>query len=113
MSAALRPQSGAASHVGRVRQRNEDGYFVDEEAGLWAVADGMGGHQGGEWAAAQAVAAFDAVPMPAGLDARCAAVASRASRCSPIDRATSTSALRSHPCAAPSTKRSTASVPRW
>jgi serine/threonine protein phosphatase PrpC len=37
---------GARSDVGRVREGNEDSYMVDEP--LYAVADGMGGHQGGE-----------------------------------------------------------------
>jgi protein phosphatase len=36
--------------TGRRRDHNEDNYLVDEELRLFAVADGMGGHQGGETA---------------------------------------------------------------
>ncbi len=37
----------AASDTGKVRSNNEDAYLIDEELGLFAVADGVGGHLGG------------------------------------------------------------------
>jgi len=46
-------QAGAATDVGRVRQINEDRYLCEDE--LFAVADGVGGHQAGEVAAQTAV----------------------------------------------------------
>ena len=46
----------AATDVGRVRQINEDRYLVGE--GLYAVADGVGGHQAGEVAAQASVEAL-------------------------------------------------------
>jgi protein phosphatase len=49
---------GALSDVGRVRDHNEDGYLIDDELGLVAVADGMGGHRGGGVASAVALAAL-------------------------------------------------------
>jgi type VI secretion system protein ImpM len=41
-------RSAAASDVGRARGNNEDGFIERPEVGVWAVADGMGGHSHGE-----------------------------------------------------------------
>lgn len=41
--------------VGLKRGHNEDNYLINEELNLFVVADGMGGHAGGEYASALAV----------------------------------------------------------
>jgi protein phosphatase len=43
------------THVGKQRQHNEDAYLVADEAKLYLVADGMGGHAAGEIASRIAV----------------------------------------------------------
>ncbi|MGH8850128.1 MAG: PP2C family protein-serine/threonine phosphatase, partial [Casimicrobiaceae bacterium] len=43
------------SHPGMVRAHNEDTVFVDGEAGLAVLADGMGGYSAGEVASGIAV----------------------------------------------------------
>lgn len=43
------------SHKGHRRARNEDNLLVDEELGLFMVADGMGGHEHGDVASRLAV----------------------------------------------------------
>ncbi|MDH4226750.1 MAG: Stp1/IreP family PP2C-type Ser/Thr phosphatase [Deltaproteobacteria bacterium] len=40
--------SGYVTDVGRKRKLNEDSYVVNDSIGLYAVADGMGGHSCGE-----------------------------------------------------------------
>lgn len=49
--------------VGLRRQINEDSVLVRTERGLWAVADGMGGHDAGEVASAMVVEALRNVPI--------------------------------------------------
>jgi serine/threonine protein phosphatase PrpC len=44
----LRWRAVGGTHVGRVRKGNEDAFLVDEERGVFLVADGMGGHAAGE-----------------------------------------------------------------
>jgi len=49
---------GAVTDIGRVRRGNEDRYLVDPSLGLYAVADGMGGHRAGEVASETALDAL-------------------------------------------------------
>ena len=58
-------ETGAATHVGKVRRQNEDNYLVATPRGLWAVADGMGGHAAGEIASRIVVDELAAVATPA------------------------------------------------
>jgi PPM family protein phosphatase len=44
----MRIEVGVATDLGKVREGNEDSYLVDPPLLLYAVADGMGGHRGGE-----------------------------------------------------------------
>ena len=44
----MRVEAFARTDPGPVRENNEDSFLVDQEAGLFVVADGMGGHAAGE-----------------------------------------------------------------
>jgi serine/threonine protein phosphatase PrpC len=45
-----------------VRKLNEDSYISRDDIGLWAVADGMGGHQAGDMASQKVASYLQAVP---------------------------------------------------
>ena len=56
-----RYRSAARTHVGAVRKRNEDAVLDRPEIGLWAVADGAGGHQRGDYASERIIAVLGEV----------------------------------------------------
>lgn len=58
--------SSAATHPGAVRSRNEDKFVNRPELGLWAVADGAGGHQAGDVASRIIAEALQTVPQGLG-----------------------------------------------
>ena len=60
-------RSFATTHEGARRRHNEDSYVNRPDLGLWAVADGAGGHEAGEVASAMIRSALEAIP--AGLAA--------------------------------------------
>ena len=53
--APLRRTGHGLTDLGRKRATNEDAFFVDDQLGLYVVADGMGGHAAGEVASREAV----------------------------------------------------------
>ncbi|MFN8049815.1 MAG: Stp1/IreP family PP2C-type Ser/Thr phosphatase [Acidimicrobiales bacterium] len=68
----MRLTVGSATDVGQLRSLNEDSVLVATD--LFAVADGMGGHRGGEVASARALAAFEASAGERTLEALMTAV---------------------------------------
>ena len=63
------------SDVGKVRDHNEDSLIARPEAGLWAVADGMGGYERGEWASSTITEALKAAAIGGDFDADAASIA--------------------------------------
>lgn len=55
---ALRIEVAGETNVGMKRTHNEDNFSILEDAGLYVVADGMGGHASGEVASKMAVDAL-------------------------------------------------------
>jgi len=65
----MRWRSAAETHRGRQRSHNEDAVLARPEAGLWLVADGMGGHVAGDVAARMVTEALESVEAIPGLSA--------------------------------------------
>lgn len=69
----MRFECASRTHVGLRRKINEDSLFVDSEHGLWAVADGMGGHEAGEIASTMVTDALRCLPHIDDIEERTAA----------------------------------------
>jgi protein phosphatase/serine/threonine-protein phosphatase Stp1 len=54
--------SWATTHPGNVRKYNEDALLDRPDLGLWAVADGAGGHARGDVASRMAIETLDSIP---------------------------------------------------
>jgi serine/threonine-protein phosphatase Stp1 len=57
-----RIRSWAVTHPGTRRTHNEDAYVDRPDLGIWAVADGAGGHEAGEVASGMIADALEAIP---------------------------------------------------
>jgi protein phosphatase len=66
----MRIRSAALTDIGKVREENEDRFLCDDDLGLYAVADGIGGLAGGAQAAEEAITRLAAMAhtLPVGDD---------------------------------------------
>ena len=55
--------SASATHRGNRRDQNEDAVFCSSARALWAVADGMGGHNAGEYASEKIAQCLDSLDL--------------------------------------------------
>lgn len=60
--------SEGATDVGSVRSLNEDAFLTQPEIGLWTIADGMGGHDGGGIASKMIVDSLQVLSIKNNLD---------------------------------------------
>ncbi|WP_295529382.1 protein phosphatase 2C domain-containing protein [Novosphingobium sp. Chol11] len=75
MASPLRLEDALETNTGCVRKANEDSAVALTEAGVWLVADGMGGHANGKQASEALVRALAAARIPESFDEACAATA--------------------------------------
>lgn len=73
-------RSAATSDVGKVRKANQDSFIERTEVGIWAVADGVGGHSHGEVASRMVCDAVADVTPNSGFSDVIAAVRERLDR---------------------------------
>lgn len=56
--------TSGATNTGRVRDHNEDSFLTKPESGVWVVADGMGGHDAGDFASQTITEELASVGVP-------------------------------------------------
>lgn len=81
--------SGYRTDTGCVREHNEDSCLARPELGLWVVADGMGGHTAGDFAAQTITAELGEIGVPGALEDLQARVIERLGRATAAIRARS------------------------
>ena len=64
----MRFECVSRTDVGLRRKINEESVFADSDRGLWAVADGMGGHEAGEVASNMVTDALRCLPVVGDID---------------------------------------------
>jgi serine/threonine-protein phosphatase Stp1 len=74
MTDPLRIEDSALTDTGLVRPQNEDSHLSLPWARVWAVADGMGGHENGRFASQTIVEALAGAAYPEAIEPACEAV---------------------------------------